>query len=164
MASGNKASELAALWLPLHWEDPTGAVGIPVRPGFLYRNQRAGRSPSDIYIQALPGEDRELCPAEIIKIPINKGNRTSGPLVIYSKSREGCLPPYSLNFSAEPSKNPVRAPFQSPRRSRRGLVHCLGQGPNDAGHNKKGILVEFPHFYHEILVSNQRGVGSRSGA
>ena len=66
LASGNRASELQALIRSgLHWRSD-GSVVVPVKPGFLFKNQRANRSPPNVCIPSLPQEG-PLCPVRNLR-------------------------------------------------------------------------------------------------
>ena len=84
LATGNRVSEIGAMWLPLRAEN--SQLRIPVKPGFLYKNQRVGRSPPDIIIKSLP-ENRSLCPVTALNLYIGRDRRSSGPLFVNSKSK-----------------------------------------------------------------------------
>lgn len=65
LASGNRASELAAIERPcIAFSENKAKVTLPVRAGFLYKNQRPGHTPPNIQIRALMDGDRHhrLCP------------------------------------------------------------------------------------------------------
>ena len=52
LASGNRVSELAALRADMVRFTEDG-VCLAVQPGFLYKNQREGRTPSNIFLPSL---------------------------------------------------------------------------------------------------------------
>ena len=86
LATGNRVSEVAAMHLPLFFNDNENTVQIPVKPGFLYKNQRAGRSPPNIIVKGLSGGPREWCPLLALKMYIHKCGVYSGPLFRNSRS------------------------------------------------------------------------------
>lgn len=70
LACGNRVSELAALYRPgMIFENNDDRVVIPVRPGFLFKNQRLRRAPPNISIEALreEGFSHPLCPVRGIR-------------------------------------------------------------------------------------------------
>lgn len=86
LATGNRVSELAAATRnTLILANENSKITIPVTPGFLYKNQRAGRHPPPIEIEPLEGT-RELCPVKTLIKYIKKGPST-GSLFINSKSK-----------------------------------------------------------------------------
>ena len=65
LATGSRASELGALYRPaLSFRNGKKEVLIPVRPGFLYKNQSQQRAPPNIHIKELQlnGISHHLCP------------------------------------------------------------------------------------------------------
>ena len=67
LASGNRVSELAALdRAAIRWENDLMGVTIPVRQGFLFKNQSLDRVPPGVYFPSL-GEPKALCPVASLK-------------------------------------------------------------------------------------------------
>ena len=67
LASGNRVSELAALdRSAIKWERELAGVTIPVRQGFLYKNQSLTRIPPKVFFPALK-EPKALCPVACLK-------------------------------------------------------------------------------------------------
>ena len=65
LATGNRCSEIAAIdGNSVRLEE--GGIVMAVKPGFIYKNQRAGRFPPNLYIKPLP-EDPSLCPVTWLK-------------------------------------------------------------------------------------------------
>ena len=63
LATGNKVSELAAITrIAVLFTPDKGKVTIPIRPGFLYKNQFLAHSPPNIIIRALATKQRQLSP------------------------------------------------------------------------------------------------------
>ena len=85
LASGNRCSEIAAMWLPFHRESDN-SLKIPVKPGFLFKNQRSGRSPPDILILPLLGNDKSLCPVSALQDYWVRRGRPRGPLFVNSRN------------------------------------------------------------------------------
>ena len=77
LATGNRASELSALLRSgLHWR-ADGSVIIPVKPKFLFKNQRANRAPPNVRLVPLP-EDPVLCPVENLKLYLEASKHQLG--------------------------------------------------------------------------------------
>lgn len=81
LATGNRCSELAALHRPtIAFSRNRSKVTIPVRPGFLYKNQRANRTPPNILIPALTqadGTHHSLCPVRNLERYLKRTKDTS---------------------------------------------------------------------------------------
>jgi len=71
LATGNRASEIAAMSRhSITFSPEDNQVTIPVRPGFLYKNQSLSRSPPNITIPALllwDGSRHSLCPVKALR-------------------------------------------------------------------------------------------------
>jgi integrase len=87
LASGNRASELAALDRTKINFTPDGAVHIPVRKGFLYKNQSVTRAPPNISFPALQeeGTGHVLCPVQALKAYLAK--TADEPTAVFRNSR-----------------------------------------------------------------------------
>ena len=71
LATGNRASELSSIDNSgINWNRDKNLVTLPVRPGFLFKNQRAHRAPPNIVLKSLsvPTQDSSLCPINSLKI------------------------------------------------------------------------------------------------
>ena len=69
LATGNRVSEIAALSRVSIVVTPRRAqVTLPVRPGFLYKNQSFARTPSNIVLKALKNgaKHHRLCPVDAL--------------------------------------------------------------------------------------------------
>lgn len=70
LASGNRVSEIAAYYRPGILFGPNdSSVVIPVRPGFLFKNQRLKRAPPNLELTALveEGFSHPLCPVRAVR-------------------------------------------------------------------------------------------------
>ena len=71
LATGNRVSEIAAMSRVATSFSPNfTAVAIPVKPGFLYKNQSLYKTPPNITIKALFREDKShhrLCPVDALR-------------------------------------------------------------------------------------------------
>ena len=71
LATGNRASEIAAMSRhAISFATDNTKVTIPVKPGFLYKNQSLYRTPPNITIKALRTEDgnhHDLCPLHSLR-------------------------------------------------------------------------------------------------
>ena len=54
-----------------------------MRPGFLYKNQRMGRSPPDIIIRPLICEPSSLCPVDSIRTYISRTTPEEGTFALF---------------------------------------------------------------------------------
>lgn len=90
-ASGNRVSELSALIRPPTF--PVGSepsVALPVRPGFLYKNQRRGRAPPNVSVSALPGPPRSLCSVRSLARDLYLCTPVATPLSTRPRSHPRC--------------------------------------------------------------------------
>ena len=85
LATGNRGSELAALSREGLSTQQDGSLRIAVRPGFLYKNQTADRSPPPILIPPLPRN--QLCPVANLTRYLAVSITTQGPLFIHPRTR-----------------------------------------------------------------------------
>ena len=90
LASGNRASELAAISNASVLFTESG-VRMAVSPGFLYKNQRVGRCPPDIEFEGLP-EDPALCPVAWLRRYRGQESQREGRLFKNTKSGAPLLP------------------------------------------------------------------------
>lgn len=71
LATGNRVSELSAMSrVALTFSQDMSQVVIPIRPGFLYKNQTMQRTPPNILIDALgtdKGKRHSLCPVRALR-------------------------------------------------------------------------------------------------
>ena len=70
LATGNRASEIAAtVRTAVKFEANPVKVFIPVKPKFLFKNQRSGRAPPNISFPALKpdGSNHKLCPVQTLR-------------------------------------------------------------------------------------------------
>ena len=84
LASGNRVSELAALRADTVRFTEEG-VYLAVRPGFLYKNQKEGRTPPNIFIPSLPS-DPALCPVRWLRRYVERFHKVSGSLFTNTRS------------------------------------------------------------------------------
>jgi len=92
LASGNRVSELSSIERTGIKFDPRNkSVMLPVKPGFLYKNQRRGRAPPNISFPALR-KGSPLCPVESLRSYLKLSNAPSGPLFLNSKSGKALHP------------------------------------------------------------------------
>ena len=79
LATGNRGSEIAALVRHgVCWRSDGSAV-LPVKPGFLYKNQSQNRSPPNIVIVPLPSQDKSsLCPSYNQKLYLKRSSDGQG--------------------------------------------------------------------------------------
>ena len=80
LATGNRVSEIAAMYLPWNWDHGNEELQIPVKPGFLYKNQRAGRCPPNIKIKSFMGGAKSICPVSTLKAYVTRSKGKRGPL------------------------------------------------------------------------------------
>ena len=98
LASGNRVSELAAVDTAGFRIDTSRGnipeeVNMVVSPGFLFKNQRQGRTPPNICIKRLPAGSERICPVTSIETRIRRMNILEGSLFINSVSRCKLKPP-----------------------------------------------------------------------
>ena len=86
LATANRVSEIAALSLPIFKDDRDNSIQVPVKPGFLYKNQRLGRVPPNIVIKPLQNGPIELCPVQSLEVYIRRSNGSPGILFRNSKT------------------------------------------------------------------------------
>ena len=84
LASGNRVSELAALRADTVRFTEEG-VYLAVKPGFLYKNQKEGRTPPNIFIPSLPS-DPALCPVRWLRRYVERFHKVSGSLFTNTRS------------------------------------------------------------------------------
>ena len=75
LSTGNRVSEFAAMTrIAVLFTPDKGKVTIPIRPGFLYKNQSLAHSPPNIIIRALLNKDgshHRLCPVNALHFWLN---------------------------------------------------------------------------------------------
>ena len=71
------------------------SVMLPVKPGFIYKNQRHGRAPPNISFPSLR-KGSNLCPVQSLKNYLQHSDKTSGALFLNSKTGKP-LHPSSLS-------------------------------------------------------------------
>jgi integrase len=97
LASGNRVSELAALERAgIRFSDGDTEVTLVVRPGFLFKNQRLGRTPPNIMIKALDTGPASLCPVRSLREYLSTEPGSEGPLFRNSRTK-GILRPASIS-------------------------------------------------------------------
>ena len=97
LATGNRVSEINAIQRePIRVLRNPDGIGFVVKPGFLYKNQRYGKSPPDIEIVKITNVNKQLCPVETIKKYIKRVGKKKGPLFVNSRTK-GPLNPSSLS-------------------------------------------------------------------
>ena len=85
LATGNRVSEISACTRnTLHQANPKNPI-IPVKPGFIYQNQRSGRHPPSIRLIPLKGSSNQLCPVKTLLTYVKRGDK-AGSLFLNSKS------------------------------------------------------------------------------
>ena len=88
LASGNRVSELGAMYRTgLDNVNISEKVTIPIMPGFLYKNQRLGRTPPNIEIVPLSDGPRALCPVENLASYLSLSGPCRGPLFLNSQTK-----------------------------------------------------------------------------
>ena len=92
LATGNRVSEIAAMFLPLKRDDKDGSLQIPVRPGFLYKNQRLGRTPPNIIIMPLKKGPKSICPVATLKAYIFRTKASRGHIFRNSETNNPLRP------------------------------------------------------------------------
>ena len=104
LASGNRASELTALRRDAIATCENGsALRLAVKPGFLYKNQRMGRSPPDIIIRSLLEESNSLCPVQSIRTYLRRTSPEEGVSALFlhpSTSRPVQRPSLSFRIAS----------------------------------------------------------------
>ena len=92
LACGNRVSELSATMRNgLELMNSLEEVLLPVRPGFLFKNQRHGRTPPNIRIVPLAANSTVLCPVKNLFSYLSLSRITKGPLFRNSKSGKPLL-------------------------------------------------------------------------
>ena len=87
LAAGNRISEMAAtVRNGLKKVDSSKKVRLPVKPGFLFKNQRMGRTPPPIELAPLGEGNSELCPVSTLRKYLEVTKLKTGPLFLNSKS------------------------------------------------------------------------------
>ena len=77
LATGNRASELVAiLRATILWRKQDSEVVLPVKPGFLFKNQRLDKTPPNIMVKRAPlgTISQELCPLTTLRTYIDRSN------------------------------------------------------------------------------------------
>lgn len=135
LASGNRVSELSALVRPPQFPSGSEAsVTLPVRPGFLFKNQRRGRAPPNVVITSLRGSPRSLCPVWALGRYLRGSTRPGGSLFLHSQRQTPLRPPTvsatlcSVIEEADPGRLP-RA--HDVRRMAASLAWTRGLAPED---------------------------------
>lgn len=136
MATGNRVSEIAAIV-----RNGIGAISsnspvrLPIRPGFLYKNQRLGRTPPPIEVHPLVSGPRALCPVRTLKKYLSlTGEVTSGPLFLNSRTNSPVLSSTVSKWicevieQADPGKFPRG---HDTRRTSTSLAFARGPDPAD---------------------------------
>ena len=80
LASGNRASEITATRRDtILFRNNDTEVILPVRPGFLFKNQRIDKTPPNIIIKSLVSEagSVELCPVQNLKLYLRRSQSTA---------------------------------------------------------------------------------------
>ena len=73
LASGNRGSEIAAIQRDsIAFRGNNSSVILPVKPGFLFKNQRMNKAPPNIVIKPLLNGDTNLCPVKAIRAYIDR--------------------------------------------------------------------------------------------
>ena len=85
LATGNRGAELAAFSRDGISHRQDGSMCIPVRPGFLYKNQTADRSPPPILFRSLPRN--ALCPVANLRKYLTVSSTSQGPLFLHPSTR-----------------------------------------------------------------------------
>ena len=93
LATGNRVSELAAMTrIAVLFTPDKGKVTIPIRPGFLYKNQSLAHSPPNIIIRALLNKDgshHRLCPVNALHCWLNHSQEW-GSDAVFLDSKSHC--------------------------------------------------------------------------
>jgi hypothetical protein len=86
LATGNRVSEISAIDRSgIKFDQGSGRATLLVRPGFLYKNQRLGKSPPNICVGPLE-DNSTLCPVTILKRYLQVTQLKTGPLFLNSKT------------------------------------------------------------------------------
>ena len=85
LATGNRGAEMAAFSREGISHRQDGSIVIAVRPGFLYKNQSASRTPPAVVIRPLARN--QLCPVKNLKQYLIKSTTTQGQLFIHPVSK-----------------------------------------------------------------------------
>lgn len=91
LASGSRVAEMAAWYRPgILWTE-RGVAMIPVRPGFLFKNQRSRRPPPTMEIKPLTEEgfSHPLCPSRALRQVLGLGTREIASAVFTAPSGKG---------------------------------------------------------------------------
>ena len=87
LASGNRISEISStMRTGIGTIDPNSPVRLAVAPGFLFKNQREGRTPPPIKIVPLGVTDSSLCPVANLASYLSMSLKERGPLFLNSKT------------------------------------------------------------------------------
>jgi hypothetical protein len=101
LASGNRVSDLAAVERSgILFESNKRRVTLPVKPGFLFKNQRLGRAPPNISFPSLES-DPALCPVQSLSKYIRDTETPSGQLFLNSKTARPLHPSTLSRILAE---------------------------------------------------------------
>lgn len=84
LATGNRVSEIAALCRDGISDLADGSLSIPVRQGFLYKNQSARRTPPPVVLRPLPGD--ALCPVTALRAYLRASSSPAGALFVHPRS------------------------------------------------------------------------------
>ena len=86
LATANRVSEMAAMWLPFSKNISENSLQIPIKPGFLFKNQRLGRNPPNIVVASLTDGNNQWCPVKTLETYLRRSGRSRGPLFCNSKT------------------------------------------------------------------------------
>lgn len=84
LATGNRVSEIAALSREGSVLRRDGSLTLAIRPGFLYKNQSARRTPPPVSVRPLPGDS--LCPVAALQEYIRSSTSVDGHLFTHPVS------------------------------------------------------------------------------
>ena len=90
LATGNRASEISAMTrTSVVFEDNPARVFVPVKPNFLFKNQRMNRAPPNIVIRALNsnGSEHPLCPMNFLKKYLTRTNFPNASQALFHSLR-----------------------------------------------------------------------------
>ena len=94
LATGNRASEIAAMMrTAIIFEENPIRVCVPVKPKFLYKNQRMDRAPPNISFPALnpDGIIHQLCPVNSLKEYLNRSKNLNKSQALFCSKKGGPL-------------------------------------------------------------------------
>ena len=87
LACGNRVSELAAFQRTgIKFSKPPQVTRVPVKPGFLYKNQRLGRCPPNVSVVPLLEGPTSICPVLALENYLRLSSHPRGQLFCHTRT------------------------------------------------------------------------------